>query len=109
MGREDVLRQVREAEGQVSQMLEGGQRESEARLSTARREADKLVREGLASVDTEVDAVFQKAREDTRRTVEAQLEEGRGRIDASKRASEARMTTAVDRLVDDFKRSILEG
>jgi V/A-type H+-transporting ATPase subunit G/H len=109
MGREDVLKRVREAEGHVSQMLEEAQRESESRLSGARREADRLVREGLSAVDKEADAIFLGAREETRKKAEAQLKEGRTKIDASKQASEARLTKAVDTLIDDFKHSVMEG
>ena len=109
MGREEVLRRVREAEGHVSQMLEEAQRESESRLSGARREADQLVREGLAAVDKEADAIFLSAREDTRKKAEAQIKEGHTGIDSSKRASEARLTKAVDILIDDFKQSVKDG
>jgi len=94
---------------QVKRSIEDAERERSARLSRARKEADSIVMEGLATVDREVEDVFQKSRADTRRTVETRMAEGRARLGKDRLSSEARLQTAVDRLIEEFQRSIKEG
>ncbi|MCK4970295.1 MAG: hypothetical protein KAS77_07205, partial [Thermoplasmata archaeon] len=63
MGKEQVLKEVRAAEGRVREMLEEAERERDKKQAQARRDADRIVEEGLTRVDKLVDEEYQKSAE----------------------------------------------
>ena len=109
MGKEQVLKEVREAERRVREMLEEAERERDNRQAQARREADRIVQEGLSQVDNNVDGVYTKASEDTRRLVETRIDQGREAVERDRRDAEGRSPRAVDRLVQELERSVVRG
>ena len=109
MGKEQVLREVREAERRVREMLEEAERERDQKQAQARREADRIVREGLSQVDKEVDGVYEKANEETRRLVGTRIEQGREAVERDRHDAQGRSPQAVDRLVQELERSVVQG
>ena len=107
MGKEEVLKRIREAERQVREMLDESEKEREAKLMQARRDADRIVDEGLAAIDKEIDEIYEQARAETQRDVEARVDEGRAVVDERRLASDETLPRAVDHLVMEFERSTL--
>ena len=90
-------------------MLEEAERERDQRQTQARREADRIVSEGLSQVDIEVDGVYTKASEETRRLVETRIDQGREVVERDRHDAEERSPQAVDRLVQELERSVVNG
>ncbi|NIP35315.1 MAG: hypothetical protein GWN39_10155 [Thermoplasmata archaeon] len=109
MGKEHVLREVREAERSVREMLEEAERERDSKQAQARREADRIQEAGFALIDKEIDDEFQGAHSQTRRLVEDRIEQGRQQVDQSRRDAQGNLTQAVDRLVEELESSIVKG
>jgi vacuolar-type H+-ATPase subunit H len=107
MGKEEVLKRIREAERLVREMLDETEKEREAMLIQARREADRIVEEGLAEVDQQTDGVFEQARAEIQRTVQGRIEEGQAAVEERRSTSTSRLPRAVDHLVREFERSTL--
>ncbi len=107
MGKEEVLRRIREAERLVREMLDETEKEREAMLIKARREADRIVEEGLAEIDRHTDGVFEQARAEIQRTVQGRIDEGKAAVEEKRSSSTSRLPRAVDHLVGEFEQSTL--
>ena len=98
---------MEETEADIREMLDESEKEREAKLMQARRDADRIVDEGLAAIDKEIDEIYERARAETQRAVEARIEEGRALVDERRQASDETLPRAVDHLVMEFERSTL--
>lgn len=108
MGKEQVLKEVREAERSVREILEEAERERDSKQAQARREADRIQEDGLSLIDKGIEDEFQTAQADTRRLVEDRIERGRQEVDQQRRDAEGRRPRAVDRLVDELENSVID-
>ena len=109
MGKEEVLRRVREAESQVQAMIQDAERQRDATLAKARRDADRSVEEGIASADRAAERSFNEARDAAKKESAARVEKGRRAIEADKVAAESRLPRAVDKLIEDFESTVSKG
>lgn len=109
MGKEQVLKEVREAERSVREMLDQAERERDGKQAQARREADRIQEAGFSLIDKEIEEEFQKAHAETRRLVEERIEQGRLQVDQERRDAEGNLPQAVDKLVAELERTIVSG
>jgi vacuolar-type H+-ATPase subunit H len=109
MGKEHVLKEVREAERSVRDMLEEAERERDSKQSQARREADRIQEAGLSLIDKEIEEEFQTAHAETRKLVEDRIEQGRIQVDQKRRDAQGNLPQAVDKLVEELEGSINKG
>ena len=107
MGKEEVLRQVREAEKRVRDMVDQAERERDQKQTAARREADRILEEGLVLMDGEIEKELANSAAETRRMVDARIDQGRDRVERDRADSERRLPQAADRLVEELERSIV--
>jgi vacuolar-type H+-ATPase subunit H len=109
MGKEEVLKRIRDAESQVQAMISQAERERDASMAQARREADRIVEQGFSEVDAALDRAFHDAREATACTSAARMEEGLEAIASDRLAAESRLPGAVDALLAEFEQAVLKG
>ncbi|MCJ2541224.1 MAG: hypothetical protein LN414_08145 [Candidatus Thermoplasmatota archaeon] len=108
MGKEHVLKEVREAERSVREMLKEAVRERDGKQTQARREADRIQEAGLSLIDMEIEEEFQTAQAETRRLVDDRIEQGRLQVEQKRRDAEANLPKAVDNLVEELDSSIVK-
>jgi len=109
MGKEEVLRRVREAESQVQAMIQEAERQRDATLAKARRDADRSVEEGIASADRAAERALNEARDAAKKESATQVEKGRRTIGADRVAAESRLPRAVDQLMGEFESTVSKG
>jgi len=109
MGKEQVLKEVRAAEGRVREMLEEAEHERDKKQTQARRDADKTVEDGLIRVDKLVDEEFQKSAGETQRLVDRRVTEGKEAVDKESRTAKTQLPQAIDRLVVELEKSVTQG
>ena len=109
MGKEEVLRRIREAETQVQATIHEAERQRDATLAQARRDADRHVEEGIASADKAAERALSGARDEAKRESAARVAMGRKAIESDKLAAESRLPRAVDRLIEDFEATVSKG
>lgn len=107
MGKEEVLRQVREAEQSVRDMIEHAERERDQKQTASRREADRILEKGLVSMDEQIEAELNKSAAETKRMVDTRIDQGRGQVERDRVDSERRLPRAADRLVEELEGSIV--
>jgi len=109
MGKEEVLRRVREAETQVQAMIQEAERHRDASLAQARRDADRSVEEGIASADRAAERALTEARDAAKKESAARVEKGRRTIESDRAVAESRLPKAVDKLIGDFESTVSKG
>ena len=109
MGKEHVLKEVREAERSVREMLEEAEGERDGKQAQARREADRIQEAGISTIDKEIEEEFQTAQAETRQLVDDRIEQGRHQVEQRRRDAEADLPKAVDKLVVELDSSIIKG
>ncbi len=96
MSKEETLRRIKQVEAQIRTMMEEAEREREATLRNARREALELTEQFQAKAEASYREIVSAA--------EAEIESEREKLLAAARQDAARMTTQgkanVDRAVD---------
>lgn len=108
MGKEHVLKEVREAERSVRELLKEAERERDGKQAQARREADRIQEAGLSLIDKGIEEEFQTAHAETRRLVDDRIEQGRQQVEQKRRDAEADLPKAVDKLVEELDSSIVK-
>lgn len=103
MGREEILKRIKEAEGEATQAKARAQAQRDELLREAKREALRLEDEMRARAEEVRTQNLRSLEEVTSKERERILAEGRGKAEELKRRGQANISKAVDLLLRKFE------
>lgn len=96
---QEVLQRLLEAEGEAGERVQKGKEKAEEIVKSARKEADRQVKDAEESARSEAEEIINEAEEQAGKAA-GMATAGIGDIDTLRRHADENMSTAVDFLVD---------